>query len=75
MKDFSETLHQDLDDEKLQSMGVSFGRRVIPYNDRVAERQLIIEKRKHLDSLISKGLAASGIQLDDVEKRMHDMHN
>ena len=51
-------------------LGVSFGRRVNPIKDRQAERRLIIERRKKIDSLITGGLRSAGIELDDEEKRL-----
>ena len=59
----------DQNDVLRQSMGVSFGRRIIPH-DRAAERKQIIERRKYIDSLIAGGLKASGIVLDADEKRI-----
>ena len=52
------------------SLGVSFGRRVNPVKDRQAERRLIIERRRHIDSLIAGGLRSAGIELDPEEKRL-----
>lgn len=49
---------------------ISFGRLVSPAADRAAERRQIIEKRKHIDHLITSGLKASGIEMDPHEQRI-----
>ena len=55
-----------------QSM-VSFGRRVIPVNDRAAERKAIQEKRRRIDNLIAGGLRSAGIEVDGEDKRIQKM--
>ena len=52
---------------------ISFGRRVIPHNDRVAERKLIIERRKKIDALIFGGLRQAGVEIDAEERRIQTM--
>ena len=73
VRDFARDIDDSVTVQSVTSktvIGISFGRKINPIQDRAAERKLIIERRKQIDRLIAGGLKSVGIELDAEEKRL-----